>query len=284
MTLSKYTPRLDMVLFTVDNEHLKSAYLNQDNKQIVRNTIFSLNDDRTTQVATTVYETLNKNVKSLPCNTMVTLDLTFFSDYISVNRLCTTTQLDWIFVMAIPKWNFLSSIIIGIVSSISGGFLLVVVAISFSTLISWKIVHPFYNLIQQFDSISHMILDNIHIQPSKFSEVKLLQQHFMNMAHYIRLYRAFIPPHLLSQLDHHDAIEEEEEERATLAFNNNLSLLQNSPHRRSIAYKTEEENDMDAEIMSEKSSFIGKNPRFHQNCSKRIKWIIYFLSFWKRNR
>ncbi|KAG2394172.1 hypothetical protein C9374_003936 [Naegleria lovaniensis] len=261
-------------LVAIDNPNLKSAFLNQ-NKEIVRNTIFSLKDDRTTQVATTVYQALLKDFKSLPCNTMTTLDLTFSSDYISVNRLCTSTQVDWIFVMAIPKWSFLSSIIIGIVSSVCGAFLLVIVAISFSSFISWKIVSPFYNLIQQFDSISHMILDNIHIQPSKFSEVKLLQQHFMNMAHYIRLYRAFIPPHLLSQLDYQDAIEESE----TMVANNNLSLLQTSRQlNRSNAYKTEEEDDMEAEIISEKSSFVGKESCSHHPRHKKNQAVDHLFS------
>lgn len=166
---------------------------------IERKTIFTVDDEKTQQVAMSIYTALNNNFENLNCNVNVTIESDL--DYISVQRLCTDTNIDWIIVLAVPKWNYLGSFMIGIIFSIISVTVIISLAILISIIISRKIVKPFHDLIEQFDSISEMDLDRVNFTESTFSEVKKLQHHFEDMKNTIRIYRAFLPPHLLSQLD-----------------------------------------------------------------------------------
>lgn len=129
-----------------------------------RKTILTLNDSRTLDVASFVFAHAHENISNFECNQIQTFENSF--DYISVYRMCTETNLDWIFVMAIPKWNYLGSIVIGVVASIGGALMIIFLSILLSIAISMKIVKPFYNLIDQFTAISRMDSKELTLNPA----------------------------------------------------------------------------------------------------------------------
>ncbi|KAF0973029.1 hypothetical protein FDP41_008693 [Naegleria fowleri] len=189
----------------IDDPTIKVAIPLSDDT-VERKTIKTLNEDRTREVVNFVFAHAQDNISNIECNQIQTFEDGF--DYISLYRMCTETKIDWLFVMAIPKWNYLGTIVIGVVSSLCGAILIVLLSIFLSIAISMKIVKPFYNLIDQFTAISRMDLEGIEVKPSKFYEVRELQKQFLDMTHMIKLYRAFIPTHLLQQLDKKNAEEE----------------------------------------------------------------------------
>ena len=148
------------------------------------------------------------------CNSRALFD--FNDDYVSMYRLCTESKLDWMskllilssisnifaVIFAVPKWNYIRSIIISFIASVGGAIIIMSIGLIVSVLVSMKIVKPFYNLIELFESVAHMDLDDLNILSSSFTEVKHLQGQFTQMVGRIKLYRAFIPAHLLSQLEH----------------------------------------------------------------------------------
>lgn len=154
---------------TVDDPTIKVAIPLSDDT-VERKTIKTLNEDRTREVVNFVFAHAQDNISNIECNQIQTFEDGF--DYISLYRMCTETKIDWLFVMAIPKWNYLGTIVIGVVSSLCGAILIVLLSIFLSIAISMKIVKPFYNLIDQFTAISRMDLEGIEVKPSKFYEVR----------------------------------------------------------------------------------------------------------------
>ena len=188
-----------LTIAIVDNRDTKTAVLD-DNGNVARKTASNIEDTRINSIYNVIVDFAKGDIKSnIACNTPKTFD--HLTDYVSIYRLCLDTNIDWMFVLSIPKWNYMGSVIIGIVSSLLGALIIVSVSISLSVLVSIKIVKPFNNLIEQFEAVSHMDLENVNVQPSTFSEVRTLQKHFLEMTNTIKMYRAFLPPHLLAQLD-----------------------------------------------------------------------------------
>ncbi|EFC46301.1 predicted protein [Naegleria gruberi] len=174
------------------------AVVNSDGS-VTRQTYLKIdNDERVSSIARILEKNYGTSL-NIKCNTKYLI--TSATDYISVYRLCTDTDVDWLFVLAVPQWNYISSIVIAVICATLGATLIVTTGVAISIFISVRLVKPFYNLIDLFESVSHMDLDNLIIHDSKFTEVKHLQTHFKTMTDRIKLYRAFIPSHLLSQLD-----------------------------------------------------------------------------------
>ncbi|EFC47106.1 predicted protein [Naegleria gruberi] len=145
----------------------------------------------------------------LPCNSFGDVSNTFYK--ISVYRYCTQTGLDWIFAVTIPRWTFIGNMVIAIIVGIVCGIMIILGGTFLGIYSSYRISKPFWNLIELFDSLSRMELDLV-IVPSRFTEISQLQQGFSQMVTKIRQYRAFIPSHLLSQLEHtgdNTAVEQE---------------------------------------------------------------------------
>ncbi|KAG2394285.1 hypothetical protein C9374_004049 [Naegleria lovaniensis] len=185
-----------------DNPEAKVAKFNPDGS-LIRQTYQKIdNDPVAAQVASNLYSVLGTNIKQIPCNTGDSYS--FSGETISVYRLCTNTSIDWLMVLSVPKWNYIGSFVIGAMVALVGVVLLTVLGFSVAALISVKMTKPFHQLIEYFESVAHMDLDHLNISESKFSEVKLLQKHFLNMIARIKLYRAFIPAHLLQQLDNNN--------------------------------------------------------------------------------
>lgn len=164
-----------------------------------RKTTETVNDSGVQSIGKTILSAYQNDWKQIPCNSMIVL--TSSSMYIMVERMCTKNYIDWVVVLAMPQWNYVGSTMIAIISSIFGSILIVMFGIVLGVFVSLKIVKPFYHLIQLFENVAQMDLDKIQLKESAFSEVKQLQKHFMSMVQRMKLYRSFIPAHLLSEIE-----------------------------------------------------------------------------------
>ncbi|KAF0979913.1 hypothetical protein FDP41_001066 [Naegleria fowleri] len=184
-------------VIAVDNDAILSTW--GTGNTLIRKTYETIEDATVVSLSRSALTNLGKTWKELACNQiLVTLDA---SSYISVYRLCTVTNIDWIIVLAVPQWNYIGSTVIAIVASVLGSIMMVSFGVLVGILFSIKIVRPIYNLLDLFESVSNMNLDGLDVLPSHFSEVKLLQLQFLSMVKRMKLYKSFIPAHLLSEIE-----------------------------------------------------------------------------------
>ncbi|EFC42748.1 predicted protein [Naegleria gruberi] len=162
---------------------------------------------KVSEIGTEVANQLGSKFDSLPCNNYTTLIVK--GTYTSVKRLCTSEGIDWVFVLSVPQWNYIGSMLIAIIGAIVASVIIIFLGIIIAVFFSFKIVKPFKNLIAAFQNVSNMELDDLKLYKTLFSEVKTLQTHFVGMVDKIKLYRQFIPPHLLSKLDDNEDIVQE---------------------------------------------------------------------------
>ncbi|KAG2375028.1 hypothetical protein C9374_010032 [Naegleria lovaniensis] len=184
-------------LIAVDGD-VKISKWDDKGTTLLRSTPLTVEDPKIQRDAKLILEKYS-NWKSIEKNTLIAL--TSAENYILVYHLVTDSQIDWILVLSVPIWNYAGSTAIAIIASVIGSLLVVSVGMVVGVLVSLRIVKPFYNLILLFRQISQMNLENIVLTNSSFSEVKELQQQFMDMVKKIKMYRAFIPSHLLLELD-----------------------------------------------------------------------------------
>lgn len=109
--------------------------------------------------------------------------------------------MEWVIVVAIPQSYFLSSImiIIGIVISLAASLLVLTVLISF--LYGMLVSQPFFTLKKDMVKVEQMRLDDIKKSKSMFDEVASLQTYFNSLVEKMKIYRTFLPQHLLASLD-----------------------------------------------------------------------------------
>nr|CAG4709547.1 unnamed protein product [Naegleria fowleri] len=170
----------------------------------------------------------------IQCNTYNSISDT--SQYISVYRLCTSTQIDWIIVLSEPKWNTISSTIISIICSLVGSACVILLGVILGVITSLRLVKPFNNLINLFESVANMELELVALDGTVLSEVKVLQRQFISMVERIKLYKSFIPRHLLAELEspsHEDNAQRSRESSSNLDSDTLPSSL-NAAHHSSI--------------------------------------------------
>ncbi|KAF0980631.1 hypothetical protein FDP41_013114 [Naegleria fowleri] len=139
-------------------------------------------------------------LKEIHCNQKTSFSGSRYM-FISVQRLCTDYNIDWFIVYAVPNWSFVSTSTIGVCSAVVASIFIVIISTSIGIFLSHKVVSPFYDLIELFDTVSDMDLDKIEINFSRFSEVRHLQHTFLFMVYRMKQYRCFIPPHLIAQIE-----------------------------------------------------------------------------------
>ncbi|KAG2389173.1 hypothetical protein C9374_014573 [Naegleria lovaniensis] len=149
------------------------------------------------------------NYNNITCNEI--RFLTFTNRLTSVYRMCTVTGLDWIIMFSVPQWNYIGGMITAIIIALGISCLIAVIGILSGVFYSAIMVRPFNNLIQLFEHVADMNLESLDIKKSKFREVVQLQDHFLFMVQRIKQYRAFIPSHLLHQLEKNNTIEDPED-------------------------------------------------------------------------
>lgn len=194
-----------------------------------------------------------QNWNSITCNQAQVLQEN--GQFISIYRLCTESKIDWVLVLSVPQWNYLGSTIIAIVCSLIGSILIISVGLVSGIFVSLKVVKPFYNLIELFESVSNMDLDQLQIYPSSFSEVKQLQGHFLSMVGKIKLYKSFIPAHLLSEIESQGETERKQEYQ-----------VESSSFRQDSNFKGFESHTMSQSSMS---SFSGRGSKSHFSSQKK---------------
>jgi len=181
----------------VDTDKYVISAWGDDGKTLIRKTAITVDDPQVVSIATALLSENGGSWSNLSCNSLLVYTHT---EFVSVYRMC-SFHIDWIIVLSVPQWNYIGSTVIAVIAALVGSVLIVSIGVVMGVFVSLKIVKPFYNLIQLFESVSNMDLDKLEVQPSSFSEVKQLQFHFLGMVQRIKLYKSFIPAHLLSQLE-----------------------------------------------------------------------------------
>ncbi|EFC37624.1 predicted protein [Naegleria gruberi] len=167
-------------LIAVDSDIPTSKSLSDGTIQ--RFTIYTIDDKEVVMFSQTILSSIG-SLTTLTCNSLNIISDS--SHYILSYRLCTDTHIDWVLVYVVPQWNYISSTIIAVIIAMIGSILIICIGIIVATFVSLKIVKPFYK--------------------SGFSEVKQLQKQFIFMVNRIKLYKSFIPSHLLSEIENNSA-------------------------------------------------------------------------------
>ncbi|KAG2388164.1 hypothetical protein C9374_001014 [Naegleria lovaniensis] len=159
------------------------------------------------QIGLQVYSKFNNNLRNLQCNNRQVLTLT--DQFILIHRLCNENGIDWMLVLSVPQWNYISNMVLAIIAAVISACIISLVSALMAVVVSLRIVKPFHQLIQSFEMVSNMQLEDWNLRKSQLTEVTQLQLHFTQMVKRIKLYRAFIPSHLLSQLESNEHGEED---------------------------------------------------------------------------
>ncbi|KAG2388153.1 hypothetical protein C9374_001003 [Naegleria lovaniensis] len=154
-----------------------------------------------------VYSQFNNNLRNLQCNNR--LEMTLADQFILIHRLCNENGIDWMLVLSVPQWNYISNMVLAIIAAVISACIISLVSALMAVVVSLRIVKPFHQLIQSFEMVSNMQLEDLNLRKSQLTEVTQLQLHFTQMVKRIKLYRAFIPSHLLSQLESNEHGEED---------------------------------------------------------------------------
>lgn len=120
-------------------------------------------------------------------NKMIMLEVEGY--YLSMYRLCTEENVDWLLVFAEPTSNYLTTIFMAVGIALGISLLIIIISIIFGVYISFKIIQPFYELIFNFSEVSEMKLEGLEFRNSLFREIVILQGHFKGMVDRIKLYR-----------------------------------------------------------------------------------------------
>lgn len=209
------------------------------------------------------------NYNNMTCN--VIQFLTFTDRLTSVYRMCTPTGLDWIIMFSVPQWNYIGNMIIAIIIALGISCLIAFMGTLSGVLYSLILVRPFNNLIQLFEHVADMNLESLDVKKSRFREVVQLQDHFLFMVQRIKQYRAFIPSHLLHQLEKHNIIEDPED----------ISVVKESEH-------SQRKDELSSRVSrSTFSSKLATNSMFKIGFEKRkISSLMVYLdgfSYWVKH-
>ena len=184
-------------IFTVDNDLEISGF--DASGTLIRSTGLTVPDSSVVFLTTQILGENSNKWNSIQCNSIKVTSSP--SDFIMYYRLCTELRIDWVIVLSVPQLNYTASIIIAVMAALVGSIIIVILGVVFGVFVSVRIVKPFYNLIELFESVAHMDLDKLEVRESGFSEVQQLQTHFTAMVSRMKLYKSFIPSHILNDLE-----------------------------------------------------------------------------------
>ncbi|KAL9645173.1 hypothetical protein ABK040_002375 [Willaertia magna] len=169
-----------------------------DKGNIERKTGLTFGDPSITKLTKFILDTF-RSLKGIKCDQTVHTE--YEQDFVAVYRLCTPQGLNWIVVLSSLKWNYTGSMTIAVIVASVCSVMVIIFGVLASLFLSVRMVSPFAELIKLFDSVGNLEMDKMSIKLSRFSEVSELQLNFVNMIKQLRLYRGFIPAHILSQLE-----------------------------------------------------------------------------------
>ncbi|KAL9642384.1 hypothetical protein ABK040_007380 [Willaertia magna] len=210
----------DAVLLETSTEHvISSSKMNYETA--------TLKKLRETEELKSVFEIYNTTIKSrkVGCNKDFIFETTLH--YVSSKRICTATDIDWTFILYIPKWQVVGEVIVALIVSVVVTIGVVVIGLTTGVILALKM--PMQKFLEAMRSVSNMELDKINIDRSYFYELSVIQTSFLNMVNRMKLYRAFIPGFLLAELEENIKNDEgmEESGKVMESSNNHSSLKSN---------------------------------------------------------
>ena len=194
-------------LIAVNNKTIALTY--SSGGSIIRSTGLTVKSDEHNVLAKHIYATY-PDLTSLTCNTFVYL--TTSTQYITLYRYCSPYKLDWVIALSSPQWNYISPIIIALIAAILGSLVIIALSVIIGVVFSFRIVRPFKILMFMFEQVANMDIDAAlnaqELNKSFFSEMSYVQVQFTEMLKKLKMYRAFIPSYLLSEIDGNKATPE----------------------------------------------------------------------------
>ncbi|KAF0978729.1 hypothetical protein FDP41_002549 [Naegleria fowleri] len=160
---------------------------------------------RAVVISETLLQKLEGNFKNLRCGEYMLV--AHADELIASHRICLQEDIDWVIVFSVKQWTYISTLVITLIVALGFSFIILLFGIIFGILASLKFSQPIYRLIELVKSVGEMDFDNIPDTPEKlfFSEMQDLQTNFLDMIKRIKSYRAFIPTHILQELESNNA-------------------------------------------------------------------------------
>ncbi|KAG2383116.1 hypothetical protein C9374_004453 [Naegleria lovaniensis] len=236
-------------LLAIDNE--TSILAVQEGATAIRKTPLNIDIKEYRDIGNAIYQHIPNLKSGIECNTYKHLVLS--SSYIMLYRMCSEYNMDWVIVVSTPQWDYISPIIYALIAALCGSAIVLGVSVLVGILFSLKIVRPFKNLMLMFESVSRMDLDNIlglTTNSFEFSEMKFVKYQFQEMLKKLKLYRAFIPSHLLQEI--------EGDQQELVEHSTNNSQLGNSNVKHSHSSGSGSKHTLNSSVKSSQHSSINK--------------------------
>ncbi|KAL9642403.1 hypothetical protein ABK040_014246 [Willaertia magna] len=189
------------------NQFSSYAFSTKDiNGNIDRKTGITFGDPATKRTTEFLFQSY-KSFREIECGKTIHKENGL--EYVSFHRLCDKHGIDWVMVLVTPTWVYLGGMIISLIVAVGCSILIVILGVTISLIISIRISTPINDLVELFESVGKMELENLTITSSSFKEINDLHTNFSNMVKYIKLYRGFIPSHILAHLEEESATSKE---------------------------------------------------------------------------
>ncbi|KAF0984281.1 hypothetical protein FDP41_007458 [Naegleria fowleri] len=184
------------LILETETEHVIAT-----NTPILRNdmseTIHSLKDASMREIGLSLYENVNRNLRSISCSKIVGFSIP--GGIIRAHRMCEESGLDWIIVLHESTYQQELTIGIIIASLINTGIGLIGIIIG--VVVTVKIVQPLGDIMNEFSPPFQTLLDKSNFHYSNLKEIREVQTNFTGLIDLLKKYRSVIPPHVLTKLD-----------------------------------------------------------------------------------
>ncbi|KAG2388325.1 hypothetical protein C9374_000489 [Naegleria lovaniensis] len=190
----------DLLIALDRYDNIKITEWSPKDGSLIRKTFNDVDDSDIVYFSKTALSSLNLNSFSqITCNTLTVAQDSQF--YIVIYRLCSDTHLDWVIVLTVPQWVYMKPIAIAVIVAVGVSIIIIVLGVILAVFFSLKVSAPIYNLIELFERVSDMQLDDLEVSKSIFFEIHALQKQFSLLIKRMKLYRSFIPSHLLADVE-----------------------------------------------------------------------------------
>jgi len=175
------------------------SFKDSDTGVVVRHTGFTVNS-RIGKITSAIQNKVGGNLRLLRCNERITFSTA--DEFVIAQRTCKEENVDWIVVMAVKQWTFVDSMVLSIIVAFFCSIGVVAGGILGGVWISNRIFEPLTDLLEIIKSASSLQVEfPKNFETSYFTEMSEIQTAFVNIVKKIKSYRAFIPAHLLQELE-----------------------------------------------------------------------------------
>nr|CAG4717226.1 unnamed protein product [Naegleria fowleri] len=257
-------------LLAIDNE--TSILAVQEGETVVRKTPLNIDIKEYRDIGEAIYRAIPNLQTGIECNSYKNLVLS--SNYIMMHRICSDYNMDWVIAVSTPQWDYISPIIYALIAALCGSAIVLGISVFVGILFSVKIVRPFKNLMLMFESVSNMELDNVlglTTSAFEFSEMKYVKVQFQEMLKKLKLYRAFIPSHLLQEIEG-----EQQQPQESVGNSLNNSQLGNSNVKHSShSSKSGSKHTLNSSLKSSQYSSVNKFSLYIE--VKQVSFVGIFI-------